>query len=92
MNKATERSEDSKIDLDGQETEAGKGFRAPWPGVKYAKGDERFQAIVGTAHGRGIVQLLVTHEDLMPAKNIESVTMFTTKEGGNCHLWFTLTE
>lgn len=88
MNKAAAKSSDSGVDLNGVQSAVGLGFIAPWPGIK---GDERFRAILGTAHANGIVQLLVNHTDLLPRKDIESVTMFTTDEGNDYHLLFTLT-
>ena len=32
-----------------------------WPGHKFNKGSEEFQALLGTPHGKGIVYMIATH-------------------------------
>ena len=54
-------------------------FKTEWPGVTFAKGTQQFKALMGTAHGVGIVWLIVKHPDQMPGKDIKSVTMFVTR-------------
>ncbi|KAL8670986.1 MAG: hypothetical protein Q9168_004500 [Polycauliona sp. 1 TL-2023] len=78
---------------DIMEQAAGVGRRrldSDWPGIKLDRGGEKFQALLGTPHGKGVVFLIVDHADLA-TKNIESVTLFTTDEGEDYHLLFTLT-
>ena len=63
---------------------------AVWPGYTFKKGSEEFQALLGTPHGKGVVNLLVGHADQMPEKDIESITIFSYA-GDSYHLLFTLT-
>lgn len=53
---------------------------AVWPGHTFRKGTDEFQALLGTAHGRGIAFLVATHPDEMPGKDIESVRCLVTKD------------
>ena len=54
-------------------------FRKPWPGFKFVPGDQQFQALLGTAHGTGVVRLITQHpNELGRDKNIESINIFTT--------------
>ncbi|KAL8994255.1 MAG: hypothetical protein Q9169_005724 [Polycauliona sp. 2 TL-2023] len=69
---------------------AHNGLDVDWPGKKFEKGTVGFQALLGTAHGKGVAFLVADHVDLR-AKNVESVTVFTTDEGFDYHLLFTLT-
>lgn len=73
-------------------------FVAEWPGYEFTIDDEaQFLALLGTVHGRSIVDLIMTHATGLPGKSIESVTIFTTKkdeddgEGDSYHMLWTLT-
>lgn len=73
-------------------------FVAKWPGYEFTINDEQFVALLGTVHGRSIVDLIMTHATGLPGKSIESVTIFTTKrdddddeEGDSYHMLWTLT-
>ena len=66
-------------------------LEAPWPGKEFRPGSTGFVALLGTPHGRGIVYLLIQHPNQLPGKSLESIRVFTTKEGRNkYHLLFTL--
>ena len=65
-------------------------FEKPWPGYRYAKGTEEFQALLGTPHGKGVVWVIIQHPNELPNKDIESITTFTV--GPDYHLLFTLTD
>ena len=54
-------------------------FEAEWPGYEFTKADEQFTALLGTIHGKTIVDLIVTHDTGLPGKSIESVTIFSTE-------------
>ena len=65
-----------------------------WPGLEFRLGNPAFVALLGTAHGRGVVYLITQHASGLPGKGIEAVTMFTSKDPGFpnlYHLMFTLT-
>jgi hypothetical protein len=66
-------------------------FEKPWPGIILARGSDRFRALLGTPHGKGVVWLLINHPNLFPNKDIEKITMFTD-EYGSYELLFTLTD
>lgn len=68
-----------------------ESFDKEWPGIKYVPGQDEFQALLGTPHGKGIVWMLVDHPDELDGKTIESITMFTAGVDGNYNLLFTLT-
>ena len=71
-------------------------FECEWPGHKFQKDDKQFTALLGTIHGRSMVDLIVTHRSKLPNKSIASVTIFTTEgdeEAGEVyHILWTLTE
>lgn len=71
----------------------GSVFVARWSGLRFVKGTEESEALLGTPYGKGIVYLLVNHPDELHDKNIEAITVFTTDEGisDDQHLLFTLT-
>ena len=66
-------------------------FEEEWPGIKFVPGEDEFQALLGTPHGRGIVWMLVDHPNELGGKTIESITMFTAGSDDNYNLLFTLT-
>lgn len=66
-------------------------FISAWPGIKFLPGEVEFQALLGTAHGKGVAYLIADHRELR-LKNIESVNLFTTYGApASYHLLFTLT-
>lgn len=67
-------------------------MKANWPGVRFPKGTEEFQALLGTPHGKGIVYLVVHHPNELGTKNIESITVLTARPSRGLHLLFTLTD
>lgn len=76
------------------ERAAGAGtdrFSSDWPGLKYLRGAVEFQALLGTAHGKGVAYLITDHPELR-LKTVESVNIFTTNGGYAYHLLFTLTD
>lgn len=52
-------------------------FEAGGPGYECMVGDEKFTALLGTMHGRSVVDLIVTHATGLPSSTIESATIFT---------------
>lgn len=66
-------------------------FNENWPGLKFVTTDTQFQALLGTIHGVSIVDLLVSHPNELGTKSIEAVNIFTTDEGDNYHMLWTLT-
>ena len=52
-------------------------FEAGGPGYECMVGDEKFTALLGTMHGRSVVDLIVTHATGLPGSTIESATIFT---------------
>ena len=62
----------------------------PWPGVRFVKGSQQYQALMGTPHGTSIAWLLIDHPDDLPGREIESITVFTTDSEERYNLLFTL--
>ena len=62
-----------------------------WPGKTFRLGDTAFTALLGTAHGKGVVRLLAQHPNEMPDKSIDSITVFSTPVSFDFQLLFTLT-
>jgi len=61
-----------------------------WPGKTFRLGDPRFEALLGTPHGRGVVYLLTQHSIGLTGKSIESITVFAAILA-DYQLLFTLT-
>ena len=66
-------------------------FNADWPGLKFVPTDTEFLALLGTVHGLFNVHLLVSHPNELGTKAIEAVNIFTTDDGDNYHMLWTLT-
>ena len=65
-----------------------------WPGRRFTAHDTQFMALLATAHGNGVYNLLTQHQRELGFKNIESIIVFkTVKESGEelDNLLFTLT-
>ena len=65
-----------------------------WPGRRFTPDDDQYMALLGTAHGRGVANLVAQHRNYLGSKNIESITVFATQSpthGPENHLLFTLT-
>ena len=63
-------------------------LHAPWPGKELLMNTPDGQALLGTPHGNGIVQMLNDHRQ-HTKKKIQKVTLFTV--GQKYYLLFTLT-
>ena len=79
-------------------TRGGYKFKKPWPGHKFKADSEDFSALLGTAHGTGIVHLISQHPKQMPKKMVEAVNIFATAKGKEYpgqyeyHMLWTLTD
>lgn len=62
-----------------------------WPGARFTPQDDQYMALLATAHGKGIVNLLTQHPVELGHKSIESVIVFATNSYRQ-HLLFTLTD
>ena len=96
MNLAIQRYPQSGAVIESQpDPKTGKNFELPWPGVEIMKEELSFQALLGTPHAKGIAQLIQDNPDKLPGKNIESITMFTSRafvDSVDYNMLFTLTD
>ena len=66
-----------------------------WPGKKFTPSDDQFMALLATAHGKGVFNLLTQHPADLGSRKIESITVFKTlsvMHAGYDHMLFTLTD
>ena len=61
-----------------------------WPGITFQAGAERFRALMGTPHRKGVAYMLIDSPYGLRDKNIASITMFVT-EADKYNLLFVLT-
>ena len=73
--------------------QAANGNIPNWPGQRFTPDNDQYMALLGTAHGKGVANLVGQHRNYLGSKNIESITIFTTQaptHGGLNHILFTL--
>lgn len=64
-----------------------------WPGRKFTPNDDQYMALLATAHGKGVYNLLTQHPAEFESRHIESITVFTTEPyDKQDHLLFTFTD
>ena len=75
--------------------QAANGDIPGWPGQRFTPADDQYMALLGTAHGKGVANLVAQHRNDLGSKNIESITIFATQsftQGVWNHMLFTLTD
>jgi len=72
-------------------TRAVNSHLARWPGNRFTPNDDQYMALLGTAHGKGVFNLLAQHPAELGAREIESITVFMSPPNSG-HLLFTLTD
>lgn len=64
----------------GVQALGGTGKWAVWPGQSFNKSSQQFAAIMGTAHGRGVAWLLLTHRKQLGKKYISGIDLWSGKD------------